>query len=86
MKRISFIASAVSAICLARPLKALANLAQRHTSIWYCESPVVWLNTASRIYYYKGDRWFGRTDHGAYSCEKEAIAAGHRARLGMATS
>lgn len=40
---------------------------------------VVWLNTPSGIYHYKGERWYGRTKHGAYVCEKEAIAAGDRA-------
>jgi hypothetical protein len=40
---------------------------------------VVWLNTNSGIYHYKGERWYGRTKHGAYVCEKEAIAAGDRA-------
>jgi hypothetical protein len=42
---------------------------------------VVWLNIPSGIYHYKGERWYGRTKHGAYACEKEAIAAGDRASL-----
>jgi hypothetical protein len=40
---------------------------------------VVWLNIPSGIYHYRGERWYGRTKHGAYVCEKEAIAAGDRA-------
>jgi hypothetical protein len=40
---------------------------------------VVWLNIPSGIYHYKGERWYGRTKHGAYACEKEAIKAGARA-------
>ncbi len=40
---------------------------------------VVWLNIPSGIYHYKGERWYGRTKHGAYACEKEANAAGDRA-------
>lgn len=40
---------------------------------------VVWLNTKSGIYHYQGSRWYGVTEHGAYVCEKEAIAAGMRA-------
>lgn len=40
---------------------------------------VVWLNIPSGIYHYKGERWYGRTKHGAYACEKEAIAIGDRA-------
>jgi hypothetical protein len=42
---------------------------------------VVWLNIPSGIYHYKGERWYGRTKHGAYGCEKEAIKAGDRASL-----
>jgi hypothetical protein len=48
---------------------------------WYCGSAVVWLNIASGLYYYKGDRRYGRTKRGAYTCEKEAINAGNRASL-----
>jgi hypothetical protein len=40
---------------------------------------VVWLNVPSGIYHYKGERWYGRTKHGAYACEKEAVKAGDRA-------
>ena len=45
----------------------------------YCGSAVVWLSIATGTYYYKGDRWYGRTKRGAYTCEKEAIDAGNRA-------
>jgi len=40
---------------------------------------IVWLNLSSKIYHYKGERWYGRTRHGAFVCEKEAIADGDRA-------
>jgi hypothetical protein len=40
---------------------------------------VVWLNIPSGIYHYKAERWYGRTKHGAYACEKEALKAGDRA-------
>ena len=39
---------------------------------------VVWLNTNTGIYHLKGERWYGRTKHGAYVCKKEADAAGYR--------
>lgn len=46
----------------------------------HCPSDtVVWLNTPSGIYHFKGQRWYGRTKHGAYVCGKEADAAGDRA-------
>lgn len=40
---------------------------------------VVWLNTNSGIYHFQGERWYGRTKHGAYVCRREANAAGDRA-------
>jgi hypothetical protein len=39
---------------------------------------VVWLNLPTRIWHYKGQRWYGNTKHGAYVCEKEAAASGAR--------
>ncbi|TAM56608.1 hypothetical protein EPN52_13705 [bacterium] len=39
---------------------------------------VVWLNTRSGIYHLKGERWYGRTKHGAYVCQIEADSAGDR--------
>src|ERR1700684_3072385 len=86
-------AASASAISLSRPLLAKAEdlkkrvriETNREASGWRqpmnCGSAVVWLNVASGIYYYKGDRWFGRTKRGAYTCEREAINAGNRASL-----
>lgn len=97
MKRSLFIAAAIGAIPIGQPLLATAeDLTKRvrskpiveapdwDKSIWYCGSAVVWLNTTSGIYYYKGDRWYGRTRRGAYTCEKEAIRGGNRAKLDRA--
>jgi hypothetical protein len=91
MKRRYFIAATASAISVTAPLLAGAkNLAKRDLietnakapgwsePTWYCGSAIVWLNVESGIYYHKGDRLFGRTQRGAYICEKEAIGAGNR--------
>jgi hypothetical protein len=40
---------------------------------------VVWVNPNSGIYHYEGERWFGRTRHGHFECEKQAKAEGDRA-------
>lgn len=40
---------------------------------------VVWVNTKSGIYHFKGQRWYGNTNQGAYLCRKEADAEGDRA-------
>jgi hypothetical protein len=37
---------------------------------------VVWLNTRSGIYHYKGQPWYGTTIVGAYVCKAEADQAG----------
>jgi hypothetical protein len=94
MKRSLFIAAAASAISIGRPLLAkaedLTNPVRNETNVgasgwrkpmWFCGSAIVWLNSASGIYYYKGDRWYGRTKRGAYTCERDAINAGSRASL-----
>ncbi len=40
---------------------------------------VVWLNQNTGVYHLPGDRWYGRTKHGAYECESQAEAeGGHR--------
>ena len=39
---------------------------------------VVWLNLPTMIWHYKGQRWYARTLHGAFACEKEAAAGGAR--------
>ncbi len=57
------------------PVFATEDAAQAHCP----RDVVVWLNVPSGIYHYKGERWYGRTKHGAYVCQKEAIAAGDRA-------
>jgi hypothetical protein len=57
------------------PLFDAESAAQAHCP----RDVVVWLNIPSGIYHYKGERWYGRTKHGAYACEKEAIKAGDRA-------
>src|ERR1700733_15088106 len=59
------------------PLFDTENAAQAHCP----RDVVVWLNVPSGIYHYRGERWYGRTKHGAYACEKEAIKAGDRASL-----
>ena len=57
------------------PLFDTESAAQAHCP----KDVVVWLNIPSGIYHYRGERWYGRTKHGAYVCEKEAIKAGDRA-------
>lgn len=39
----------------------------------------VWVNLDTKIYHKQGDRWYGKTKHGQYMSEQDAIAAGYRA-------
>jgi hypothetical protein len=39
---------------------------------------VVWVNTASKVYHLPGSRWYGKTRHGRYMTEEDAIKAGYR--------
>ena len=46
----------------------------------YCPTDtVVWLNTSSANYHFKGDPWYGRTQRGTYVCKAEADKGGMRA-------
>lgn len=64
-------------VCAAAILKQFPTAAQAQV---YCRhDTVVWLNLPTMIWHWKGERWYGRTKHGAFVCEKEAKAAGARA-------
>ena len=39
---------------------------------------VVWVNTPTGIYHFKGMRWYGNTTSGAFACKKEVDRAGFR--------
>lgn len=39
---------------------------------------VVWVNTKSGVYHFKGQHWYGTTNAGAYVCQKDGDKAGYR--------
>ena len=46
----------------------------------HCPSDtVVWVNTKTRKWHVSGDRYYGKTKHGAYECQQEAAAKGDEA-------
>ena len=49
--------------------------AQKHCP----KDTVVWLESSSGIYHFKGQRQYGNTNSGAFVCEQEADRAGNRA-------
>ena len=40
---------------------------------------MVWGDTDAKVYHYQGDRQYGKTVHGQYMTEQQALAAGYRA-------
>jgi len=40
---------------------------------------MVWVNTATGVYHYEGDRWYGKTKQGKFMSEQDALKAGYRA-------
>ena len=52
---------------------------EREAQVHCPKDTVVWVNTNSGVYHFKGQRWYGRTKNGAYECMKEANEEGDRA-------
>ena len=40
---------------------------------------VVWHTSRSKVFHLSGDKYYGHTHHGAYMCQKDAVAAGYHA-------
>ena len=38
---------------------------------------VVWANASSKALHMSGDKYYGKTKHGFYTCQKQALASGY---------
>jgi hypothetical protein len=73
------IAGLIVSLALTVPAFALDTFSDEAKAQHHCPKDiVVWLNLPTMIWHYKGQRWYAKTIHGAYACEKEADAAGAR--------
>jgi hypothetical protein len=66
-------------LALAIPAFGLETFSNEAQAKQHCPADaVIWLNLPTMIWHYKGQRWYARTKHGAFACEKEAAASGAR--------
>jgi hypothetical protein len=73
------IAGLLVGLTLAIPAFGLETFTDEAKAQQHCpKDTVVWLNLPTMIWHYKGQRWYARTQHGAFACEKEAAAGGAR--------
>jgi len=69
----------------ASPSTASASPAQASATPAKTQAPsanaagVVWINTDTGVYHKQGTRWYGKTKHGKYMFEADAIKAGYKA-------
>jgi hypothetical protein len=72
-------AGLIASLMLAMPAFGLDTFHEEAQAQQHCPKDiVVWLNLPTMIWHYKGQRWYAKTIHGAFACEKEAGVAGAR--------
>jgi hypothetical protein len=72
-------AGLIASLMLAMPAFGLETFPKEAQAQRHCPADiVVWLNLPTMIWHYKGQRWYARTQGGAFACEKEAAASGAR--------
>jgi len=72
-------ASSASASASSASSKSSASSAETVPARQAPAKGMVWVNTATKVYHYEGDRWYGATKEGKFMTEQDAIKAGYRA-------
>ena len=68
----------------ASPPRTLAPATQASATTAKPQTPpangagVVWINTDTGVYHKQGTRWYGKTKHGKYMLETDAVKAGYK--------
>lgn len=61
------------------PLSAQSQTSPSQVTPPASSNPIVWVNTDSGVYHQPGSRRYGKTKHGKYMPEADAIKAGYHA-------
>ena len=56
-------------------LAAKAHEPRMMTTRCSADNPRVWVNTDTHVYHIKGDKYYGKTQHGTFMCKRSAIGA-----------
>jgi hypothetical protein len=68
------LAPAAGALAEAPPLFQFEQQAKLHCP----DDSVVWVNPASGVYIFPGERWYGSSRSGSFVCRREGDLAGYR--------
>jgi hypothetical protein len=86
MKRPLFLAAATGLLLLSRAAllwasEPLDTFDTEAVALKHCgKNAVVWLDVPSRTFWSKGQKGYGRSKNGSYTCRKDAIKTGNHAK------
>jgi hypothetical protein len=84
LKKPALVAFLSLASCLSTVGTAWAQSSPHFSSeqeaVQHCpKDTVVWVNTKTGVYHFRGQRWYGNTKEGAFECRRDADVEGDRA-------
>jgi hypothetical protein len=79
-KLIAIVIVMIPSVALAQQAKTPAKITLYKTanSAACSGDATVWVDLETHVYYVRGDKLFGKTKHGGYSCRQQADTAGYR--------
>jgi hypothetical protein len=84
MKRSIFVLAALLALSRAAGAsEPLDTFDTEATALKHCgKDPVVWLDVPTHAFWSKGQKGYGRSKNGSYTCRKDAMKTGNHAKRG----